>query len=142
MPRAPGRRAQLRRDGRCARRRPRLGRHVARPRRASLQSSLRRPTRRYVRPVASSSQVLAPVADLGTLGRVARSTGPERKMEMTTETMRRACPVGYDEGTLRAYLDGELEREGSESLQVHAKGCAACSERLMKLRLDGALVQG
>jgi len=56
--------------------------------------------------------------------------------------MRRACPVGYDEGTLRAYLDGELEREGSESLQVHAKGCAACSERLMKLRLDGALVQG
>ena len=61
---------------------------------------------------------------------------------MVVETVRRDCPAGYDEGTLRAYLDGEIERDGSEALQAHAKTCDACSERLMKLRLDGALVQG
>jgi anti-sigma factor RsiW len=61
---------------------------------------------------------------------------------MVVETVRRDCPAGYDEGALRAYLDGEIDREGSEALQAHAKTCDACSERLMRLRLDGALVQG
>src|SRR5436309_7738056 len=61
---------------------------------------------------------------------------------MVSERMRRECAAGYEEGTLRAYLDGELESAWSEALQAHARDCAACSERLVRLRLDGALVQG
>src|SRR5436190_7455061 len=61
---------------------------------------------------------------------------------MVAERVRRECAAGYDEGTLRAYLDGELESAASGALQAHARDCAACSEELMRLRLDGALVQG
>src|SRR5438105_7143929 len=60
---------------------------------------------------------------------------------MVAEKVRRDCAVGYDEGMLRAYLDGEVEMAWREALQAHAQTCGACSERLVKLRLDGALVQ-
>ena len=61
---------------------------------------------------------------------------------MATEIVRRTCAGSYDEGTLRAYLDGELEPERSAAIQEHARSCADCGERLTQLRLTGALAQG
>ncbi len=56
-------------------------------------------------------------------------------------TMRRECLAGHDEGLLKALADGKLGEPWPEELRQHAAGCVACSERLMRLRLHGALVQ-
>jgi hypothetical protein len=52
------------------------------------------------------------------------------------------CAAGYDEALLKALVDGQLSVEWRDQLREHAARCAACSERLSQLRLDGALVQG
>ncbi|HEV2124295.1 MAG TPA: hypothetical protein VGW38_16180 [Chloroflexota bacterium] len=59
-----------------------------------------------------------------------------------TTMVRRDCLAGYDEGMLKALLDGELSAAWQETIREHATGCGACNERLSRLRLDGALVQG
>ena len=60
----------------------------------------------------------------------------------TTPVIKRDCAAGYDEGLLKALVDGQLSITWRDRLREHAASCAACSERLMQLRLDGALVQG
>ena len=57
-------------------------------------------------------------------------------------TMVHTCSAGYDEGLLKSLVDGELSAEWRDQLRAHAAGCAACSERLSQLRMDGALVAG
>lgn len=57
-------------------------------------------------------------------------------------TMRRECPAGHDEGLLKGLVDVKLGEPWPEELRQHAAGCAACRERLMRLRVDGALVHG
>jgi hypothetical protein len=61
---------------------------------------------------------------------------------MNTTAMRRECLAGYDEGLLKALLDGQLSTTWRDTVREHAAGCSACSERLARLRLDGALVHG
>jgi hypothetical protein len=59
-----------------------------------------------------------------------------------TTAIKRVCAAGYDEGVLKALVDGQVSLEWRDQLREHAGGCAACSERLSQLRMDGALVQG
>lgn len=54
--------------------------------------------------------------------------------------VRRECVSGINEGTLRAFLDGELDIDRLRMLQEHTRSCAACAERLSQLKMDGALV--
>jgi hypothetical protein len=61
---------------------------------------------------------------------------------MNNTTMRRECLAGHDESLLKAMVDGELADAWQAELRQHAAGCEACSERLMRLRMDGALVHG
>lgn len=56
--------------------------------------------------------------------------------------IRRECLAGYDEGVLKALVDGELSAVWRDEVRAHAGGCRACSERVMELRGDGALVMG
>src|SRR6266545_728209 len=60
----------------------------------------------------------------------------------TTPAIKRDCAAGYDEGLLKALVDGQLSIAWRDQLREHAAGCAACSERLIQLRMDGALVHG
>ncbi len=55
---------------------------------------------------------------------------------------RRECLAGHDEGMLKTYLDGQLPEAWRESTATHVAGCPACTDRLARLRLDGAVVQG
>lgn len=55
---------------------------------------------------------------------------------------RRDCLAGHDEGTLKTYLDGQLPVAWREGMETHVRECVSCKDRLARLRLDGALVQG
>ncbi len=54
----------------------------------------------------------------------------------------RQCSAGYDEGVLKALVDGELSPAWSERLEQHVPACAACRALVGQLRRDGALVYG
>jgi hypothetical protein len=47
----------------------------------------------------------------------------------------------YDEGRLRAYLDGELSSLNREALGAHLAGCAACRDQLRRQRALAARVR-
>ncbi|MBI3970398.1 MAG: hypothetical protein HY332_03835 [Chloroflexi bacterium] len=61
---------------------------------------------------------------------------------MSLESIRRYCAAGFDEALLKAHLDGEIAESWRIEVAGHVQGCRACTERLMHLRMDGALVHG
>lgn len=54
----------------------------------------------------------------------------------------RQCGAGYDEGLLKALVDGEVSPAWREQLEQHVPACAACRALVSRLRRDGALVYG
>ncbi|MEW9081734.1 anti-sigma factor [Caldanaerobacter subterraneus] len=40
----------------------------------------------------------------------------------------------YDEGTLQAYLDGELNELTSKNIEEHVKTCSTCRQKLEELK--------
>ncbi|HET7767975.1 MAG TPA: zf-HC2 domain-containing protein [Chloroflexota bacterium] len=57
-------------------------------------------------------------------------------------TIERTCAARYDEGLLKALVDGQLSPALRDELREHASHCRACSDRIQQLRMDGALVTG
>ena len=71
-----------------------------------------------------------------------RSLEKKEILMVAEAARRRSCLAGYDEGLLKTYLDAELPAAWREQLAAHIPVCVACNDRLARLRLDGAIVQG
>ena len=57
-------------------------------------------------------------------------------------TIERTCAANHDEALLKALVDGQLSAEARDDVREHASRCRACSDRIQRLRMDGALVMG